>query len=63
MVDRMWLLLTFGPLVWMALIAILSGWDGEDPAWVRALILYCKALCINIAVVSIWLAWIDKASG
>ena len=49
--------------MWMALIAIVFGWDGEDPAWVRTLVLYCKALCINIAVLSIWLSWMDKGAG
>ena len=30
MIDRMWLLLTFGPIVWMALIAAVFGWEGEE---------------------------------
>lgn len=63
MIDRMWLLLTFGPVVWMALIAVVFGWDGEDPAWARLLVLYSKALCINVGVVSIVMPWLDKAAG
>ncbi len=37
MTEPAWLLLTFGPLLWMALLAALLG-SGEksDPAWVRA---------------------------
>lgn len=62
MIDRMWLLLTFGPVVWMALIAAVFGWEGEGPDWARLLVRYSKALCINIAVLSIWLSWMDKAA-
>jgi hypothetical protein len=62
MIDRMWLLLTFGPLLWMALIAAVFGWKSEASPWVRTLVLYSKALCINIGVISVWMLWFDKAA-
>jgi hypothetical protein len=45
----------------MALLAALLG-SGEksDPAWVRALVLYAKALCINVsAAVALSLWWLQ----
>jgi hypothetical protein len=62
MIDGMWLLLTFGPLLWMVLIAAVFGWHGEDPAWVRALVLYCKALCLTVGIVAICLPWVGSLS-
>jgi hypothetical protein len=62
MIDGMWLLLTFGPLLWMAVISAVFGWGGDDPAWVRALVLYCKALCNNIGIIATCLPWIGSAS-
>jgi len=59
MIDRLWLLLTFGPVVWMALIAAVFGWKGEGPDWARLLVLYSKALCINIGVLSICMGWLE----
>jgi hypothetical protein len=56
MTEPAWLLLTFGPLLWMALLAAFFG-SGEksDPTWVRTLVLYAKAQCINLgAVALVW---------
>lgn len=61
MIDRMWLLLTFGSVAWMTLIAAFFGWEGESPAWARLLELYSKALCINVGVVSIIIPWLPAA--
>jgi hypothetical protein len=60
MTEPAWLLLTFGPLLWMALLAALSG-SGEksDPTWARALVLYAKALCINVSAVALSLWWLQ----
>ena len=62
MIDAMWLLLTFGPLVWMALIAAIFGWEGEGPPWAQLLVLYSKAICINIGILSVCLPWLGTAS-
>jgi hypothetical protein len=62
MIDGMWLLLTFGPVVWMAALATVFGWDGEDPVWVRALVLYCRGLCITVGIVAVCLPWVGSAS-
>jgi hypothetical protein len=60
MIEPAWLLLTFGPLLWMALLAALFGWgEKSDPAWVRGLVLYAKALCINVSAVALSLWWLQ----
>jgi hypothetical protein len=60
MTEPAWLLLTFGPLLWMALLAAVFGLgEKSDPAWVRALVLYAKALCINVNAVVLSLWWLQ----
>ena len=49
----MWLLLVLGPLVWMAALAPVVDWSGDDPTWVSLLVLYSKSMCLNVGAVSI----------
>lgn len=61
MKDPMWLLLVLGPLAWMAVLAPLTEARGDEPAFVRLLILYSQGMCLNVGTVSIGMPWLPAA--